>query len=209
MTLCILMHAVLHFVLYIFYIGSTNHWICISTVGSRGMIHVMDSLGTSLPLNRKTVLQICKAYSVAPSSSLKVKKLSVQQQQGAVDCGVYCMVYATETCLGNDVTSVAFDQKRARKHLFQCFQDGKMSAFPRSSRTVQRTVSKIQSFKLYCVCRMPADYDTEMVQCSGCCKRWYHFSCVGVKYPVPEMWKCSKCLTGDDIVSFCKPAEFL
>ena len=97
------MHAVLHFVLYIFYIGSINHWICISTVGSRGMIHVMDSLETSLPLNRKTVLQICKAYSVAPSSSLKVKKLSVQQQQGSVDCGVYCIVYATETCLGNDV----------------------------------------------------------------------------------------------------------
>ena len=189
------MHAVLHFVLYIFYIGSINHWICISTVGSRGMIHVMDSLGTSLPLNRKSFANLQSLFCCSIKFSEGQKALSSATTRCS---GLWGVLH----CICNQnlpVTSVAFDQKRARKHLFQCFQDGKMNAFPRSPRTVQRTVSKIQSFKLYCVCRMPADYDTEMVQCSGCCKRWYHFSCVGVKYPVPEMWKCSK----------CKPAEFL
>ena len=50
---------------------------------------VMDSLGLFMGLSESTRLQICRIYnSIVPhhESSLKISKLSVQQQKGYLDC---------------------------------------------------------------------------------------------------------------------------
>ena len=140
--------------------------------------------------------------------TFKIKKLPVQQQQGASDCGLFSIAYATETCLGNDVTTVGFDQRKLRKQLLNCLQKHEMSSSPRSSKIIHRSVSRVESFKLYCMCRMPEDYDVQMVQCSGRCKRWYHFACVAMTRPVQNFWKCPKCVSGEDFIPLDKPLEF-
>ena len=53
-------------------------------------MHVMDSLFMSL--NLFTVLQIAKIYSLPKSQSvLQIHKMSVQQQHGTLDCGLFAI----------------------------------------------------------------------------------------------------------------------
>ena len=39
---------------------------------------------------------------------------------------------------------------------------------------------------LYCVCSLPAEYDSMMVQCEQC-DSWYHYRCVGIKHTNPRL----------------------
>ena len=53
-------------IMHISIAGESHHWICTSCYGD-GIVYVMDSLGSFMALNRTTVLQIAKIYSVPPS----------------------------------------------------------------------------------------------------------------------------------------------
>ena len=76
--------------------GKSNHWICTSRRGG-SIVHVMDSLGLFMSLNLFTVLQIAKIYSLPKSQSvLQLHKISVQQQHGTLDCGLFAIAYAVE-----------------------------------------------------------------------------------------------------------------
>ena len=95
----------------------------------------MDSLGSFMTLNLATVLQICKIYSAPPNhTTLKMRKLPVQQQNGTLDCGLFAVAYAVEVCMGNSPAAVSFDQKQMRSHLYTCLLDGVMSPFPKMSQ---------------------------------------------------------------------------
>ena len=94
----------------------------------------MDSLGSFMSLNLPTVLQICKIYSIPKQASLKLKKLPVQQQNGAVDCGLFAVAYAVEVCYGYSPSVVSFDQRKMRTHLHQCLSKGMIVPFPKMCR---------------------------------------------------------------------------
>ena len=55
-------------------------------VGQRGFFHAM---------NDTIVLQIAEIFAVPDQSSVKIRKLSMQQQDGTVDCGAFAVAFAT------------------------------------------------------------------------------------------------------------------
>ena len=58
----------------------------------------MDSLGLLTDLSPNTILQIAKLVNTN-KSSFTVQKLSVQQQTGTSDCGLFVIAFAVGTCL--------------------------------------------------------------------------------------------------------------
>lgn len=177
-------------------VGETHHWIC-SCFRKGGMIvQVVDSLGLFMPLNLSTVLQIAKIYSVPTDQSvLEIQKLSVQQQHGTIDCGLFSIAFAVEICLGRNPQYASFDQKKMREHLFTCFRNGAITAFPKrlTSELLPRPSPVHHKVKVYCNCRMPEEYDEFMISCD-LCQQWFHTSCVNIKADnLPEQWQCYTC----------------
>ena len=157
-------------------------------------VEVMDSL--SMPLNLSTALQICKIYPAPHDrSTLRLKKLSVQQQAGTMDCGLFALAYAAEICYGYSPSKASFEQKKMRTHLHRCLSDGIIVPFPKipgDQETIPRPTEGICNVKVYCLCRLPEDYDTLMI-CCDLCQQWYHCVCVGIA-KVPRYWICSTCI---------------
>ena len=163
-----------------------------------GVIQVMGSLSSFMTFNLATVLQICKIYG--NHTALKLRKLPVQQQNGTLDCGLFAVAYAVEVCMGNSPADVSFNQKRMRPHLFTCLSDGVMTPFPKMSRArefLPRPTDRSLNIKVYCICKLPEEYDSYMIECEGC-ERWYHCSCMKIsRHKVPDHWQCSLCCNTD------------
>ena len=151
------------------------------------------------PLNLEVLLQIAKIYSIPPTEHhLRIKKLSVQQQQGTLDCGLFALAFATEICVGGDVQGACFDQKKMRKHFFRCLVKREMKTFPKTTpdrEPFPRPTERLSTYRVYCHCRLLEQYDQRMVECTRC-KAWYHITCVGLDHKqIPLQWKCFKCDT--------------
>ena len=160
------------------------------------MIYLFDSLSLFKRLTKHMALQLARIYSVPSTHSvLKVKRESVQQQIDNIDCGVFALAFALEVCFGRDPKKVHFDQGKMRHHLYECLSKRKLSQFPtiHSEETYPRPTEMTILLKVYCVCKMPAQFDTMMVSCD-LCKRWFHCSCVHIVEDVPEYWECPKCV---------------
>ena len=177
-------------------LGETHHWICSCSRKGAMIVQVMDSLGLFMPLNLSTVLQIARIYSVPTDQSfLEIQKLSVQQQHGTLDCGLFCIAFAVEMCLGHNPQYASFDQKKMREHLYTCFINGVITSFPKmlSSELLPRPSPVHHKVKVYCICRMPEEYDEFMISCDVC-HQWFHTSCVNVKVDqFPDQWECYTC----------------
>ena len=180
-------------------VGASNHWICTCySSKERSTVMVMDSLGLFMGLNESTLLQVSKIYnSTVPKheSSLKIRKLSVQQQRGSLDCGVFSVAYAVEICMGRNPQHALFDQEKMRQHLYLCLSNGALKPFPgissRSEDLPRPTVS-LTTVELYCKCRMPEEYD-DMV-CCDVCDRWFHMCCMNLRSDtLPDKWMCYSC----------------
>ena len=150
-----------------------------------------------MKLNECTVLQIAKIYQVHKLSHLKVLKLSVQQQNGMLDCGLFAIANAVEVCYGKNPESTIYKQKEMRQHLFRCFNEGLLSPFPKgddSSDVLPRPQRFLLTINIYCLCRMPEIYDSAMIDCDRC-HEWFHFRCVGLdENNVPRSWVCTHCM---------------
>lgn len=86
--------------LFVIIIGETHHWIWSCSPRGATFVQVMDSLGLFMPLN---VLQIAKIYSVPTDQSVvEIQKLSIQQQQETLDCGLFSIAFAVEICTGRN-----------------------------------------------------------------------------------------------------------
>lgn len=187
-----------------FFLGASNHWLCtFSKRCSAPVVYIADSLGLFMKLDSTTLLQIAKLYgSILPSqnasevTSLPVCKLSVQQQIGTLDCGLYAIAFAVDLCMGKNPKYSHFDQSKMREHLEVCLAKGKFQLFPTISsdqETLPRPKSRVIKIKLYCECRLPEEYDEEMVCCDGC-TGWYHLRCMNMSnHQIPKNWKCSLC----------------
>jgi len=159
---------------------------------SSTVVQVMDSLSNSgVKTSLEILLQIAKIYPAA-KSILQINRLSVQQQVGIHDCGLFSIAYAVETCYRNDVQKSLFDQKSMRKHLHDCFNNGVLTPFSKQlkSQSVLYSVYKVERFKVYCSCKMPEEFDTKMILCDQC-HTWFHYKCVNLKLNQhPKTWKC-------------------
>lgn len=166
---------------------------CIFSDGKE--IYVFDSLSLFKHLTKHMALQLAQIYSVPPTHSvLKIKRESVQQQANDVDCGVFAIAFAMEVCFGRNPKMVRLDQGKMRQHLYDCLSRHELSPFPtmQSEETLPRPTDLTILLKVYCVCKMPAQFDTTMVSCDKC-QQWFHCSCVHIFGDVPEYWECPKC----------------
>lgn len=59
------------------------------------------------------------------------QQIDCQKQVGGTDCGLFAIANAMEVLAGNDVSQVVFDQTMMRKHLASCFENNKMTPFPK------------------------------------------------------------------------------
>ena len=158
------------------------------------MVYVFDSWSLFKRLTKHMALQIARIYSVPSThSTMKIKQVSVQQQSGNVDSGMFAFAFAVEACFGCKPEKVHFDQRKMRRHLYECLSKGELSRFPtmQSDESFPRPTENTLSLKVYCICKMPAQFDTMMVTCvvSGT----YNCSCVDIEKEVPEYWECPKC----------------
>ena len=170
-----------------------NHWICVSTVGCEpSIINVYDSLHGCIDTHtRKLVADLMQSQH----KQIEVRYADVQWQSGPNDCGLFSLAFATSICFGVDPTTIAFEQRLLRSHLFDCIQSGKLSMFPERTNTRRPKPFKKEHISIYCVCRL-IDDGTQMIECFSCLE-WFHQSCVRV----PEQfllnkeleWKCLNC----------------
>ena len=143
----------------------------------------MDSLAStnSKSVHHSLELQVAKVYGIG-QPNLQIKKLSVQQQKGVLDCGVFAIAFAVEVCQGRSPYTASFDQSRMRKHLHTYLQQGVLSSFPKGLKckeAIPRPKCQLFTVKINCYCGMPDSYDANMIECEEC-KMWVHFSCAGM-----------------------------
>ena len=103
----------------------TNHWVLTATYKSSKVVHVYDSVYSSLDQSSAKLIQ-----RIFHCSSCNIRIECVQKQCGSNDCGVYAIAYATAVAFGQDPTKVTFHQLSMRKHLVSCNMDKKMQPFP-------------------------------------------------------------------------------
>ena len=129
-----------------------------------------------MQMNDTIVFQIAKIFAVPDQSSVKIRKLSVQQQDGTVDCGAFAVAFATEFCFQSNPENVFFDQSLMRQHLYDCLDAGVMKRFPQCPKInnfLPVPKSTLFTIPVHCECRMPENFDTLMVACDVC-NKWFH-----------------------------------
>ena len=173
----------------IIHIKGRSHWATLQLVGPE--IYFYDSLFTSV--SDETLELIAKLVKTK-KRLIEINIMNVQKQSGTVDCAVYAMATVTCILLGEDPTSVVFNQKELRLHLVKMLEANTLSLFPvlKTRRPAERVI-KIQQCPVFCICRLP-DNGEEMVSCDTC-EEWFHLSCLNIsETPTTESWFCNACL---------------
>ena len=128
--------------------------------------------------------------------------MNVHIQAGGCDCGLFAIANATALALalalGHSPGSFQYNQHKMRQHLFSCFQKQQILPFPiKKYRRAPDSIVSIDTYPVYCLCRMPEMATMEnWVECSTC-KEWYHYdTCVNVPAAFLKksaVWHCMQC----------------
>ena len=140
---------------------------------------------------------------------MSVSMQAVQQQKGGTDCGLFAIAFATELCFGGDPCAVQFNQADLRNHLKMCFEEMKISSFPKfadapATNRCKRTETAV---RLHCYCHMPQQYD-QMVLCNKCSNMWCHLSCLGLAPNQEPSFYCWLCVNKERPMPVKRPACF-
>ena len=79
-------------------------------------------------LDIDSTLQICSILKY-DGKTIKFNKVPVQTQQGAVDCGLYAIAFATAICNGNSPQKMVFNQAQMRQHLIESIDNKNLNIF--------------------------------------------------------------------------------
>ena len=132
--------------------------------------------------------QMAIIYKEATQSNvLTVRAMSIQQQTGGVDCGLFAIAFACHAALVEKLGKVTFEQKNLRPRLVHCFEQNCIQPFssphvssPHRSIAVKRNKTKRFRVHLICTCRLPESSDYYVLQCDQC-QQWYHFRCMNIQ----------------------------
>ena len=127
------------------------HWVTMSTIGCKGnnTINLYDSLYHGI--SPQTEEQIASLLFVDNAEHIEVSIPPVVQQTNGTDCGVYAIAFATALCNNLDPTSLKFNRRAIRDHLWQALQCGHLSMFPFEKRRPQDQ-NKLVKISVYCEC---------------------------------------------------------
>ena len=130
-------------------------------------------------ISNNTKVQLASLYRKEAPEDLEVRLVSIQQQQGGSDCGIFAAAVCVKLAKGGDPSRVRWRQNRMRKHLKDCFETGCIIPFP-NIPAIHR--SKVQTtsiiIPLICICRLPEYAFNKKMKCV-CCSAEYHNSCMG------------------------------
>ena len=92
-------------------------------LGSDSLEHTV-MVFDSLPSNRFTFRTKEQIASICCCKGKKVVAVikNVQNQQGASDCGLFSLVFATSLCFGDNPSEIQYNQKQLHEHVVSCFE---------------------------------------------------------------------------------------
>lgn len=176
-----------------------DHWVCLSNslCNEDGVVELFDSLhSTSLD---DTIIQQASTILCCQSPSFKIRVVNVQQQKGGETCGLFSIAFACDLCEGNDPFHSLYNESELQEHLYKCFQDERITPFPREIiRRNKRILDEVEVF-VYCTCRNP-EITSHLGNMACCCKceEWYHEKCVAIPkraFSQPDVdWFCFNCI---------------
>ena len=103
-----------------------NHWIVASSITcDTDTIQAYDSLYSTVDEDSKKVI-----FNLFEKSRTKIIQVSVQNQQGGRDCGLFAVAISTALLFGIDVTTIQFHECETRCHMHKCFNAKLLSPFP-------------------------------------------------------------------------------
>ena len=70
-----------------------------------------------------------------------IKAVSVQQQDGDIDCSLFSIATAYHAAMGDNLEVVTIQQEDMREHLIKCFENRQLALFPQALGVVWRTLS--------------------------------------------------------------------
>ena len=125
------------------------------------------------------------ALMFSSEKEIMLKYVSVQQQLGSYDCGLFALAFATSLVHGCDPAKTTYIQVRMRI----------VSLFPSASSVRDDSgILSTETIELYCKCRMSEI--PPMVECSSC-GEWFHTECVNVPDDALDdthiLWFCCSC----------------
>ena len=119
----------------IHHVPERAHWVISSYIG--GEVSVYDSLSNG-SLSDSLSVQLVELYHPAiQNGMLMVTLVPIQQQEGAQDCGLFCIANAYTVALGKSPRKVDYDQRLMRSHLEECFEREELSPFPPSAQPIK------------------------------------------------------------------------
>lgn len=179
--------------------NSKSHWIGSFKTENSDIVTVVDSLYSPKTINSSISVQLSQIYANAKSDVIRVSVPHVQRQEDFSSCGVFAIAYLTELLHDNfktEVTHLRFNRKLMRSHLLNCIDSENFTIFPKIKfPKLPPRIPKIESFRVYCDCKMP-DIIDDMIKCENwtCKLKWYHNSCVGYRPNVTKKeFLCHHC----------------
>ena len=138
------------------------HWVVSACFPGSDVVYVVDTLRSELSSSLEQ--QLCKIHHTS-KASLQVETAKVQlQRKHRNNCGLFAIAFATEFYYSREFKLCVFDESKLRQHLLSCYENGKLTPFPKEHDGAEVVCNK-ESIELYCKCRMPEHFDSHMVQC--------------------------------------------
>ena len=100
-----------------------DHWSSIHC--EHHSVHIYDSVYSTVDEHTKQVI-----LNLFDKSKTDIVQVSVNQQVGSKDCGLFAIAIATSLLFGDDVEKIKYRQHEMRSHLDSCFVVKKLTPFP-------------------------------------------------------------------------------
>ena len=115
--------------------NDSTAWIATSLF--KGELYLYDSCfnGTLSP---STELQIAQGPLIQ-CNGLLISVVALQQQDGAINCGLFSIAAAYHAAMNDNVDSLVFDEAKMRAHLIKCFEKGKLTVPLHKESDAQKT----------------------------------------------------------------------
>ncbi|XP_035694654.1 polycystic kidney disease protein 1-like 2 [Branchiostoma floridae] len=160
--------------------NGSQHWVLSSCTD--GQVRLYDSLGVAMtPSLQIQLYQSYAAFADQARNVLTVISPDVQRQGNVFDCGLFAIAWAVDIAEGQDVSRVAYDDRKMRSHLETCFKQGKLTPFPRQISCRKVGLTKAHQISLVCHCEQGERLDW-MKRCKEC-RRIFHVNCLPVSPP--------------------------
>lgn len=167
-----------------------NHWVTVSNIGCQvGVVNVFDSLNAS---HTQEFLMQVTGLLCFPGRSVKLQWPSIQHQEGGSDCGLFAIANSLTLCRGEDPCNVSYNQTLMRTHLYACFQNGLLTPFPKSVKSLSVTVAQTMDVDVHCHCRRTIRAGKDPVVACRRCGQLFHQFCLNGVQDVAQ-YVCPSC----------------